>query len=239
MRPLSLLLASICLPASFSGLLATQQPNIVLIMVDDMGWSDIGCYGSEINTPNIDRLATEGLLFTQLYNNAKCTTTRASLLTGLYPRNGVRGQDELITHRMLTLGETMRHAGYATGISGKWHNGKSEGTRPFDRGFAEAYGLWDGCCNFFNPKIPDPEFKGGNVRPFGHNDKFLEFDDFPEDYYTTDAFTDHAIQTISEHVLAEKTRNRERGEAILPLPPLHCPALPAPRQARRHCQVPG
>ena len=173
-----------------------DRPNIVLIMVDDMGWSDIGCYGSEIETPNIDRLASEGMLFTQFYNNAKCTTTRASLLTGLYPRNGGKGQSELITHEMLTLGEAMRHAGYQTGMSGKWHNGKNRGTIPYDRGFDEAYGLWDGCSNFFNPKIPDPAFKGGRVRPFGHNDRFLEFDDFPEDYFTTDAFTGHAIETI-------------------------------------------
>lgn len=181
-----------------------SQPNIILIMVDDMGWSDIGCYGSEIETPNIDRLAREGMLFTQFYNNAKCTTTRASLLTGLYPRNGGRGQSELITKRMLTLGEAMRYAGYATGMSGKWHNGSKEGTRPFDRGFDEAYGLWDGCCNFFNPKMPDPKFKGGRVRPFGHNDQSLEFEDFPEDYYTTDAFTDHAIETIKEHAKSGK-----------------------------------
>lgn len=183
---------------------ADPLPNIVVIMVDDMGWSDIGCYGSEIETPNIDRLAAEGMLFTQFYNNAKCTTTRASLLTGLYPRNGGRGQSQLITKNMLTLGEAMRHAGYATGLSGKWHNGKAVGTRPFDRGFDEAYGVWDGCCNFFNPKIPDPKFKGGNVRSFGHNDRFLDFDDFPEDYYTTDAFTDHAIQTIKANAAAGK-----------------------------------
>jgi arylsulfatase len=181
-----------------------SPPNIILIMVDDMGWSDIGCYGSEIETPNIDRLATEGLLFTQFYNNAKCTTTRASLLTGLYPRNGGRGQDKLITKDMLTLGEAMRHAGYATGMSGKWHNGSKVGTRPFDRGFDEAYGLWSGCCNFFNPKIRDPEFKGGKIRTFGHNDVFLESDDFPDNYYTTDAFTDHTIKTIKAHAASGK-----------------------------------
>jgi len=183
---------------------ADPRPNIILIMVDDMGWSDIGCYGSEIQTPNIDRLASEGMLFTQFYNNAKCTTTRASLLTGLYPRNGGRGQHQLITKNMLTLGEAMRHAGYATGMSGKWHNGMKEGTRPYDRGFDEAYGLWDGGCNFFNPKIRDPEFKGGRIRTFGHNDRFLEYDDFPNDYYTTDAFTDHAIDTVRTHAEAEK-----------------------------------
>ena len=108
--------------SSFGLLVADDdRPNIILIMVDDMGWSDIGCYGSEIETPNIDRLAHEGMLFTQFYNNAKCTTTRASLLTGHYPRNGGKGQSELITKEMLTLGEAMRHAGYQTGMSGKWH----------------------------------------------------------------------------------------------------------------------
>jgi len=181
-----------------------SRPNILLIMVDDMGWSDIGCYGSEIETPNIDRLATEGLLFTQFYNNAKCTTTRASLLTGLYPRNGGRGQEDLITQKMLTLGEAMRHAGYATGMSGKWHNGEKVGDRPFDRGFDEAYGLWSGCCNFFNPRMPDPEFKGGKARIFGHNDIFFEMEDFPDDYYTTDAFTDHTIETIKTHAASGK-----------------------------------
>ena len=199
MRRYSLLLLFSFVISLFATASAADRPNIILIMVDDMGWSDIGCYGSEIETPNIDRLAGEGLLFTQFYNNAKCTTTRASLITGLYPRNGGRGQHQLITKQMLTLGEAMRYAGYKTGISGKWHNGSTEGTRPFDRGFDEAYGLWDGACNFFNPKIPDPKFKGGRVRTFGHNDRFLEFDDFPEDYYTTDAFTDHAIETIKNH----------------------------------------
>jgi len=181
-----------------------SPPNIMLIMVDDMGWSDIGCYGSEINTPNIDRLGTEGMLFTQFYNNAKCSTTRASLLTGLYPRNGGRNGDKLIQKDMVTLGEAMRHVGYATGMSGKWHNGSTVGSRPFDRGFDEAYGLWDGCSNFFNPTIPDPKFKGGRTRVFGHNDVYLQKEDFPDDYYTTDAFTDHAIKTIKTHVASGK-----------------------------------
>ena len=79
-----------------SSTVRAKQPNILLIMVDDMGWSDIGCYGSEIETPHIDRIAAEGMLFTNFYNNGKCTTTRASLLTGLYPRNGGRGI-ELLT----------------------------------------------------------------------------------------------------------------------------------------------
>jgi len=176
---------------------ASDRPNIVLIMADDMGWSDIGCYGSEIATPNIDRLAAEGLRFTQFYNNAKCTTTRASLLTGLYPRNGGRGISELLRKDMVTIGEAMLDCGYATGLSGKWHNGGKPGERPFDRGFEEAYGLWDGCCNFFDPSQPDPRFKGGRVRVFGHNDEYVT--EFPDDFYATDAFSDHAVETIRRH----------------------------------------
>ncbi|MCA9059129.1 MAG: arylsulfatase [Planctomycetaceae bacterium] len=194
MKHASQLFLAILLTVSTSH--AAERPNIILMMVDDMGWSDIGCYGSEIQTPNIDRLAHEGMLFTSFYNNAKCTTTRASLLTGLYPRNGGRGI-ELLTPQMLTLGESLRQAGYQTGLSGKWHNGSRAPHRPVDRGFDRSFGLWDGCCNFFNPAQADPDFKGGKVRFFGQDDQRVT--EFPEDFYTTDAFTDHAITTIRAH----------------------------------------
>ena len=199
-RKFSVLLGLLC---PFALLLGTglpeetaPRPNIILIMADDMGWSDIGCYGSEIPTPNIDRLASEGIQFTQFYNNAKCTTTRASLLTGLYPRMGGKGQ-ELLTPNMLSLGEALKLAGYRTGLSGKWHNGNQAPHRPFDRGFDSSYGLWDGCCNFFDPSIPDPQFKGGRTRFFGRDDERIT--EFPEDFFTTEAFTDHAIETIRSH----------------------------------------
>jgi len=165
----------------------------VLIMCDDMGFSDIGCYGGEVLTPNLDRLASQGMRFTQFYNNAKCTTTRASLMTGLYPRNGGRGI-KLLDGRMLTLGEALGRAGYQTAMSGKWHLGSQPPHRPIDRGFDEYYGVMDGCCNFFDPTIPDPPYKGDRVRVFGHNDRLIT--EFPDDYYTTDAFTDHTIETI-------------------------------------------
>jgi len=172
---------------------SAERPNIVLIMCDDMGWSDIGCYGGEVSTPNLDRLAAEGMRFTQFYNNAKCTTTRASILTGLYPR---RGKGGLLRQNMVTLGEAMKLAGYQTALSGKWHLGSGEMTHPYRRGFDEYYGLLDGCCNFFNPKQRDPKYKGGRIRKFGHNDR--DITDFPDDYYTTDAFTDHAIRCIEK-----------------------------------------
>ncbi len=186
-----------CVPVCLSGLPATQhaskpRPNIVLIMADDLGYSDLGCYGGEIDTPNLDQLARDGVQMTQFYNCAKCTTTRAALVTGRYPRpkNGLLGLQDL------TIAELMRHAGYATSLSGKWHLGHSESTHPFHRGFDRFYGLLDGCCNFFDPSLPDPQFKGGRTRVFGQDDRRIT--EFPSDFYTTTAFTDHAIESIEQ-----------------------------------------
>ena len=188
---------------------ADARPNIILIMCDDMGFSDIGCYGGEVETPHLDRLASEGMRFTQFYNNAKCTTTRASLLTGLYPRFGKTGH---LRENMITLGEGLKLAGYRTSLSGKWHLMKTSGakksevgswyqdfdrmTHPYFRGFERYYGLLDGGCNFFNPVQPDPPYKGGRIRSFGMDDQAVTA--FPKDYYTTEAFTDHAIASIRE-----------------------------------------
>ena len=183
------LITFVCLTSTLAGQTATR-PNIILIMCDDMGFSDIGCYGGEVRTPNLDQLANEGMRFTQFYNNAKCTTTRASIVTGLYPRF----QKPHLRTDMVTLGEVLGEAGYATALCGKWHLGRSEVTHPHNRGFQSFYGLLDGCCNFFDPSMPDPQYKGGRVRYFGHNDRRLT--EFPSDFYTTDAFTDHAIQAI-------------------------------------------
>lgn len=187
-----LILLLLCL-----GLNAQDKPNIILIMADDMGYSDLGCYGGEINTPNLDKLAYEGMRFRQFYNNAKCTTTRASIVTGQYPKRSNHSIN-LLDNSMFTIAEAMNKAGYYTILSGKWHLGSNEGHRPIDRGFQEYYGLMDGCSNFFNPVQPDPKFKGGRVRAFGHNDKRIY--EFPENYYTTDAFTDHAIKHINKAV---------------------------------------
>lgn len=178
------------LPSGLQAAASAAPPNIVLIMADDMGFSDIGCFGGEVRTPNIDRLAREGMMFTQFYNNAKCTTTRASLLSGMYPR----GNGNNIPREIPTIAETMAANGYRTAMSGKWHLGNKPPQRPIDRGFQEYYGLMDGAVNFFNPAQPDPEYKGGKVRAFGHNDRLVT--EFPAGFYTTDAFTDHAITTI-------------------------------------------
>ncbi len=177
---------------------SAAPPNIVLIMCDDMGFSDIGCYGGEIDTPNIDRLAAEGLKFRQFYNNAKCTTTRASLITGLYPRQ----TGPLLKPNMVTIAEVLKQAGYRTALSGKWHLGSNKPRRPSDRGFDEYYGLLDGCCNFFDPSRPDPKFKGGRVRVFAKNDQRIT--EFPDEFYTTDAFTDFALDFVDRVTKEEK-----------------------------------
>lgn len=195
-----------CLPmivaaASAGGALAAEsRPNIVLILCDDLGFSDVGCYGGEIRTPNIDRLADQGLRFTQFYNCAVCVTTRRALLSGLHPRNDVMGR---IGSNMVTIAEVLRSAGYQTSLTGKWHVGSKPPLRPIDRGFDEFYGLADGCCNYFDPAQPDPKFyHGGRTRNFLHNGQPVT--QFPDDYYTTDAFTSHAVRMIHRYAADDR-----------------------------------
>src|SRR5690606_25805177 len=107
------------------------------------------------------------------------------------PRFGKQG---LLRTNMITVGEVMQDAGYRTALCGKWHLGHEEKTHPFHRGFDSYYGLLDGCCNFFDPSMRDPLYKGGRVRVFGKNDERIT--SFPDDFYTTDAFTDAAIEAI-------------------------------------------
>ena len=167
------------------------RPNVVLILCDDMGWSDVGCYGGEVRTPHIDRLAAEGMRFTQFYNNAKCTTTRASIHTGAYP---LRGGPHLRPGVTASIASVLREDGYRTALIGKWHLGAAAPRHPLDQGFDVFYGLLDGCCNFFDPARPDPKFKGGRVRVFADGrERITEFD---EGFYTTDAFTDRAVRFI-------------------------------------------
>ena len=121
---------------------ARKRPNVVVILVDDMGFSDIGCYGGEIPTPNIDRLAARGVRFTQFYNTARCSPSRAALLTGLYPheagmghldndvRPGSRGYRGRLVDESVTIAEVLQPAGYFTAMTGKWHVGQQHGTGP-------------------------------------------------------------------------------------------------------------
>ena len=175
------------------------KPNIILIMVDDMGYSDIGCYGGEVKTPNLDKIAKDGLRFTQFYNTAKCHTTRAELMTGNYAYS-------IGDHNMehgATFGEVLRTQGYRTLISGKWHQKPLPTTRGFDR----YYGLADGCCNFFNPGVEArdgeglPGRKGQNrLRRWAIEDNvIMGYTNPDKDFYTTDAFTDYAMERLVEY----------------------------------------
>jgi arylsulfatase A-like enzyme len=171
------------------------RPNIVLILADDIGYSDYGCFGGEIRTPHIDSLARDGMCGTQFYNNAVCVPTRYSLLTGLYPRYIGERKRIGLSPDVATIAEVLREAGYRTSLSGKWHLGSASPNRPIDRGFDEYYGLADGCCNYFNPAQRDPPFEGGDgIRDWMHNERFIR--EFPADFYSTDAIADHACEQI-------------------------------------------
>lgn len=182
------------------------KPNIILIMSDDMGYSDIGCYGGEINTPNLDKLAKNGLQFMQFYNAARCCPTRASLISGLYPHQAGIGhmtntpadftQHDLnipeyrgfLNRNSVTIAEVLKDAGYTTLMTGKWHLGVSSQDKwPLQRGFDKFYGIIPGASNFFKPEYP----RGITVG----NDTITITD---ENYYTTDAFTENAIDFIGE-----------------------------------------
>jgi len=161
---------------------ADEKPNILLIMVDDLGFSDFGCYGSEIHTPNIDALAENGLRFTQFYNTAKCHSSRVSLLTGLYCTQA--GDESLV--RATTLAEVLGSAGYFTSMAGKWHLHK----QPTDFGFQRYWGHLSGATDFFTG---DSTFRY-------NGEAWSEFD---EEFYTTDANVDYSMEFLDEALDSE------------------------------------
>ena len=184
-----------------------NRPNVIIVMADDMGWSDIGCYGSEIETPNLDRLAKNGLRFTQFYNTGRCCPTRASLLTGTYPHQagighmmndtGLPGYKGDLGTDVQTIAEVLRPAKYSTYLSGKWHvtpkvtPGSSQHNWPKQRGFDRFYGTIHGAGSFFDPN----SLTRGNTLISPYADKEYE----PEVFYYTDAINDHATRFINEH----------------------------------------
>ena len=145
------------------------RPNVVVVLLDDMGWSDIGPFGSEIATPHLDALAARGVRFTQFYATPRCSPTRASLLTGLYShqagmghldnviRRGSIGTTGRLNDQSVTMAEVLREAGYFTAMSGKWHLGQDNGTPPWDRGFERTLSLRAGGMFF-----PNQNYTGGD-----------------------------------------------------------------------------
>ncbi|GAA4273698.1 arylsulfatase [Aquimarina gracilis] len=175
----------------------SQKPNIILILADDMGWSDLGCYGSEISTPILDSLAYNGLRFTQFYNTSKCFPSRAALLTGLYAQQvgaGRTWKNPWVNNT--TIAASLKKAGYLTWMSGK-HHGIDV---PTDIGFDKYYGLLSGAANQFNPGNQRPgEAKPARkrIRPFYIDGKRHEPYTPDSTYYSTDAFTNAALKWIN------------------------------------------
>lgn len=181
---------------------SNSRPNIILIMADDMGYSDIGCYGGEINTPNLDGMAAGGLRFTQFYNTARCCPTRASLMTGLYPHQagvghmmndrGLEGYAGNLSRNAVTIAEVLGSSGYSTYMSGKWHltpghdkdKLEDKSNWPLQRGYQRFFGTIHGAGSFYDPN----SLTSGNslIAP-------------TENFYYTDAISDTAVKFIDQH----------------------------------------
>lgn len=185
-----------------------KKPNIILILADDMGYSDLGSYGGEVKTPNIDKLAKEGIRYKQFYNAARCCPTRASLLTGLYPHQAGMGwmaaanlgtpayQDDL-NKECVTIAEALKPAGYSTYMTGKWHltnerkiDGLVTDSWPHQRGFDRYFGIVPGGANYFTPVL------------YSNNTVYKA----PENFYLTNAISDTSVKYLKEHIAAGKDK---------------------------------
>ncbi len=200
-----------------TSLVAAPRPNIVIILCDDVGFSDLGCYGGEIETPVLDSLAAGGLRFTQFYNTGRCCPTRAALLTGLYahqagighmvdgagPNTGSPAYAGELSKNALTIAEALKPAGYATYMTGKWHvtqktkpNGDDEKHNwPLQRGFDRFYGTIHGAGSFFDPNTLVRD--NTSISPFADP----EYE--PEEFYYTDAINDQAARFVNEHAKSQ------------------------------------
>ena len=182
------------------------RPNIVVILVDDMGFSDLGCYGSEIPTPRIDSLAAGGLRFSQFYNTGRCCPTRASLLTGLYSHqagvghmvedSGLPGYRGRLGDSCVTIAEALRGAGYHTSIAGKWHVGQNHGVAPWNRGFDRSLNAAAG--GFYQAGSPrcDLWLDGEKIAA---DDSRL-----PTDWYSTDLWTTFGLKFVDDAIAAKQ-----------------------------------
>ncbi|WP_428400367.1 arylsulfatase [Niabella insulamsoli] len=203
-----------------------NAPNIILILADDMGFSDLGCYGGEVQTPNINRLAQEGIRYKQFYNAARCCPTRASLVTGLYPHQAGMGwmaaadlgtpayQDNL-NDQCVTIAEVLKPAGYSTYMTGKWHltnerkiDGYVTDNWPVQRGFDRYFGIIPGGANYYTPVV------------YSNNQRYKA----PDNFYLTDAISDSSVRYIQDHFSDHKNKPLFMYVAYTaPHWPLHAP----------------
>ena len=192
------------------------KPNIIVILADDVGFSDIGCYGGEIATPNLNALARGGVRFTQFYNTARCCPTRASLLSGLHPHqagighmtedrgpDGYRGN---LNRQCVTIAEALKPAGYRSYAVDKWnitpaHSAKALADThnwPLSRGFDRFYGTIHGAGSYFDPSSLVRDSCIVTVA----NDAEYQ----PKEFYYTDAIADHAVKFIREHARDQRAQ---------------------------------
>ncbi len=195
---------------------AAKKPNIIVIMADDLGYSDLGCYGGDVETPNLDKLASNGVRFRNFYNCSRCCPTRASLLTGQYQHKvGLTRNGASMTRNGVTIAEVLKESGYQTCMVGKWHlseavplteekahmawiNHQAEPDRPFadlqtypvNRGFQKHYGIIWGVTDYFDP--------------FSLVDGLTPVKEVPKDYYITDAFSSKAVEYIQGYSKSDK-----------------------------------
>jgi arylsulfatase len=226
----------------------TTRPNIVVILADDLGFSDLGCYGSEIETPNLDRLAAGGLRMTQFYTTPRCCPTRAALLTGLYSQQagignmmedrGLPGYRGELSRNCLTIAEALRQSGYGTSMVGKWHvshiyfDGKKQLNResdvpfwdnqddwPLQRGFEHYYGTIHGVCSYYDPFSLVRD--NAPIQPEG------------ADFYYTDAITENAVAEVGRRARA-KTPFFLYVAYTAPHWPLHAPEADIAKYRERY-----
>ena len=184
-----------------------ERPNIVVIFADDMGFSDIGCFGSEIRTPHLDRLAADGLRFTHFYNTGRCCPSRASILTGLYSHQadighmagdaGLPGYRDRLSFNAVTLAEVLGSAGYHTIMTGKWHLGWRDEGSPPARGFQHFYGTRGYIDSYFTV-IPRTEIYLNDKLLISPTEKPANHLHPDREWYTTDVFTDYALHFIDQ-----------------------------------------
>src|SRR4051812_28395017 len=201
------LLVAAVLAALAPAVRAAGRPNVIVILADDMGYSDLGCYGGELRTPNLDALAADGLRFTQFYNCARCCPTRASLLTGLYPHqagvghmmtdDGKPGYRGDLSPKAVTIAEALKPAGYRSYAVGKWHVTRFTGPDgpkhnwPLQRGFDRFYGTIGGAGSYFDPS----SLVRDNTMISAYADPRYK----PATYYYTDAIAEHAVRFVADH----------------------------------------
>ena len=185
-----------------------QRPNILLIMADDLGFSDLGCYGSEIKTPNLDRLAKGGVRLTQFYNTGRCCPSRASLLTGLYPHQAGVGAmnysavpslpayQGYLSEHSVTIAEVLKTQGYRTYMSGKWHVGDAKAHWPQQRGFDQYFGPTIGGGSYFEPLKPYTNLKVEVSKMVSDNQEWFPTPGKP--FYMTTALTDSALTYLDK-----------------------------------------